>query len=349
MKSCEIGLLGCPRVLACLLLSLLIPGRSVTAQQSEPLSPEAPIALPNIKGRIDHFAVDVKNRRVFVAAVANHSLEILDLNSGQRIGSIPDLPEPQGVFYDPATDRLFVACALDGMVRIFDGKTFRMLTSVKFPDDADNIRYDGHSRQVIVGYAGAKQLRHRQEGSGGLGFIDANGKLSGEITIDAHPESFQIESSGRQIFVNVPDRHEIEVVDAVKRSIVARWPVQSAENNFPMALDETHGLLFVGCWQPPRLLAFDIQTGKQALSAEISGKTDDLFYDSSQSRIYVITSVGFLDVFHMKDPLQLERIARYATPPGTQTGLFVPEWRKLFAAAPQRGGHNAEMLVYDVR
>src|SRR5437870_7872654 len=189
------------------------------------------------------------------------------------------------------------------------------------------------------------QLRKRQEGTGGLGFLDANGKKTGDIVIDAHPESFQLEEAGTRLFVNVPDKNEIEVIDAVKRTVLARWPV-SFQNNFPMALDETHHRLFVGCWMPPRLLVFDTATGKEVASGEIAGPTDDLFYDARRGRVYVLTSQGFLDVFQEKDPDHYERIARYPTPPHTQTGLFVPEWGKLFAAAQQQGEQSAEVRVY---
>jgi hypothetical protein len=216
---------------------------------------------------------------------------------------------------------------------------------VKFPDDADNIRYDPRSNGVIVGYAGAKQLRKREEGSGGLGFIDSSGKKTGEIVVDAHPESFQLEESGSRIFVNVPEKKEIEVIDAAKHSVLARWTV-SAEDNFPMALDEANHRLLLGVWKPPQLLIFDTQTGKQVAAGEISGKTDDLFYDSLRRRVYVLTSVGYLEVFEQKDADHYNRIARYPTPSRSQTGLFVQEWGKLFVAAPAQNDQSAEIRVY---
>src|SRR5215472_12125511 len=249
-------------------------------QEPQVLSLLSRIPLTSVKGRIDHFSVDVKDQRLFVAAVANHTLEVIDVKAGKQVHTITDLAEPQGVFYDASTDRLFVACALDGTVKIFDGTTFNLLTTVKFPDGADNIRYDSRHKSVIVGYAGAKQLRKRAEGTGGLGFLDSNGKKTGDIVIDAHPESFQLEKSGTRLFVNVPDKKEIEVIDAAKRNVLARWPVTSAEDNFPMALDEAHHRLIVGCRTPPQILVFDTETGKQVASGEITGGSDDLFYDS---------------------------------------------------------------------
>ncbi|MGA9510374.1 MAG: WD40 repeat domain-containing protein [Candidatus Sulfotelmatobacter sp.] len=280
-----------------------------------------------------------------MAAVENHTVEIIDLKLRKDVDTLTDLAEPQGVFYEPSTNRLFVACG-DGVTKIFDGTTFEVLKTVKFTDDADNIRYDQRDHQVIVGYAGAKQLRNREEGYGGLGFLDSNGKRTGDIAIDAHPESFQLEKFGSRIFVNVPDRKEIEVIDLVRRGTVVRWPIASGENNFPMALDESHKRLLVGCWTAPRLLVFDTVTGKQTASAEIAGKTDDLFYDAGRARVYVLTSSGFLEVFQQNDPDHYARIAKYTTPSGTQTGLFVPEWGKLFAAVRRRGDQSAEIRVY---
>jgi len=203
--------------LATIVLASLLLLRGPAAGQEPPaLSLETHIPLPNVKGRIDHSSIDVKGQRLFVAAVDNHTLEVVDLKSGRRVHTIADLAEPQGVFYDPSTNRLFVACGLDGVTKVFDGTTFQILATVKFPDDADNIRYDARGKGVIVGYAGAKQLRKRQVGTGGLGFLDANGKKTGDIVIDAHPESFQLEEAGTRLFVNVPDKNEIEIIDAVR-------------------------------------------------------------------------------------------------------------------------------------
>jgi hypothetical protein len=310
------------------------------------LSLKTRIPLPNVNGRIDHFSVDVKGQRLFVSAVANYTLEVIDLRAGRRVRTISDLAEPQGVFFDAATNRLFVACGGDGATKIYDGTTFQLLKTVKFPDDADNVRYDARNKRVMVGYAGAKSLRKRAEGEGALGFLDSNGNEAGEIVLDAHPESFQLEKAGSRVFVNVPEKKEIEVADVDKRTVLGRWPV-SAENNFPMALDEAHHRLLVGTWMPPLLLAFDTETGKQTASAEIDSHTDDLFYDAMRGRIYVLTSAGFIDVFQQKDADHYVRIARYPTPPGTQTGLFVPEWGKLFAGVQGRSGQPSEILVYD--
>ena len=264
-------------IAALLFLNCLAVGQEPTV-----LSLTAHIPLPNVRGRIDHASVDLKGQRLFLAAVANNTLEVIDLKTGQRVRTITDLEEPQGVYYDAGTNRLFVACGGNGVTNVYDGTTFKLIASHKFPDDADNIRYDARTNQVIVGYAGAKQLRKREEGTGGLGFLDTNGKLIREIVIDAHPESFRLEGKGTRLFVNVPDKQEIEVVNLDKSAVVARWPVTASKNNFPMSLDEAHHRLMVGAWVPPRLLVFDTDSGKQVASAEVSGNSDDLFLRCEQ-------------------------------------------------------------------
>jgi len=145
------------------LVPLLALSGLVFGQEPSVLSLKSQIPLPNVNGRIDHMSVDVKGRRLFVAAVENHTLEVIDLKSGQRVHTIAELAEPQGVFYDASTNRVFVACGTDGATKIFDGTTFQVLATVKFPDDADNIRYDARGkRAIVVGGSGlyVKALTH---------------------------------------------------------------------------------------------------------------------------------------------------------------------------------------------
>lgn len=320
-------------IAACLFL-----GVAGEAQGPKPLTPAGRIALPGVNGRIDHFSADIKGQRLFVSALGNHTVEVLDVQAGKRLHTISGLAEPQGVYYDPATNRLFAACAKDGAVKMYDGANLQLLETAKFSEDADNLRYDPRTGRVLVGY-----------GDGALAFLDAGGKKTGEIALDAHPESFQLEKSGTRAFVNVPDRQQIEVVDLAKNAVAAKWPVTSALRNYPMALDEAHHRLLVGCRSPARMLAIDTATGKQTASVEIVGDTDDLFYDAARGRVYVIGGEGFVDVFAQNDADRYTRIAHEATAPGARTGLFVADWGKLFVAVPHRGAQVAEIRVYDAK
>jgi DNA-binding beta-propeller fold protein YncE len=273
-----------------------------------------------------------------MAALGNHTLEVLDVQNGTRLHTTKELAEPQGVLYDPVTNRLFVAGAKDGTTKLFDGGSYKLIETVKFASNVDNVRYDARDRRILVGY-----------GDGALRFLDPNGKRFGEIALDAHPESFQLEHDGTLAFVNVPNREEIEVVDVAKKSVVSKWPVTSALKNFPMALDETDHRLLIGCRAPARMLVIDTESGKQTASVDIVGDTDDLFYDAGRKRVYVIGGQGFVDVFEQKDADRYEHIDHIATAPGARTGLFVPDWRMLFVAVPHRGEQRAEVLVFEAK
>src|SRR5256885_9678166 len=122
-------------------LSALFVSGAVLAQQSPALSPKSPIPLTKVEGRMDHLGIDVKGQRLFATAFDNHTLEVIDLKSGRQVHTIPNLDEPQGAYYDAATNRLFVACGGDGTLKIFDGSTFQLLQTVKLGADADNVRY----------------------------------------------------------------------------------------------------------------------------------------------------------------------------------------------------------------
>jgi sugar lactone lactonase YvrE len=210
------------------LATLLLLSGVIHGQDQQSLSLTSRIELPNVNGRIDHFSADLKGK-LFMSALGNHTVEVLDIDSGKRLRTLTDLAEPQGAYYDPSTNRLFVACAKDGSTKLFDAGIFQLLDTIKFSADADNIRYDARGHRVIVGY-----------GDGALAFLDPNGKKTGEISLEAHPESFQLEKTGTRVFVNVPDQKEIQVADLVKNSLLGKWPVTSALSNFPMALDEGH-------------------------------------------------------------------------------------------------------------
>jgi hypothetical protein len=146
--------------------------------------------------------------------------------------------------------------------------------------------------------------------------------------------------------VNVPDAKQIAVIDREQRAVIARWPMEKFRANFPMALDETGRRLFIGCRQPPRLVVFNTGSGTPAADLEISGDTDDLFFDARRNRLYVSCGEGFLDVIQRHDGDRYERITREPTRAGARTCFYSAELDRLFLAAPQRADRVAELRIY---
>lgn len=318
------------------------------AQSSPPLELKTHIDLANVTRRIDHFGVDLNGHRLFIAAFDNNTVEVVDVPAARQVKSLAGFENPQGTFFDPSTNHLFVSSSNDGTVKIFDGNTFQPLSTVKLSTDTDNIRYDPHSSSIVVGYGGEKFLHGqvvRGGGDGALIFLDSAGKRRAEISLDAHPESFQIEKIGTRAFVNVPDHKEVEVVDVRTHRLVARWPIATCTDNFPMALDEPHHRLFVGCRAPSIMLVFNTQNGKIVATVPIAEHTDDLFYDPSKQRIYVIGERA-VQSLQQKDPDHYDEIGRSPTPTRAHTGLFVPAWGELFVAVSRDGSQDAQVLVF---
>src|SRR5438094_9709235 len=219
------------------------------------------IPLPGVEGRIDHLALDASGERLFVCALGNNSVEVLDLRRGERIHSITGLGAPQGIVYIPDLGRLFVANDKGGIFKIYDAKSFQTVGELNFKDDADNVRYDDATKKIYVGF-----------GSGGIAIVNAaDGKQIGSIKLSAHPEAFELEKNGKRIFVNVPNSRHVAVIDRDRGEVIATWKTDGASANFPMALDETNHRLFVGCRFPSKLVVLNTDSGDIVAKIDISG------------------------------------------------------------------------------
>src|SRR6266853_812286 len=258
---------------------------TVRAQTAAPLKLTQTIALPGVEGRIDHFAFDAAGERLFVCALGNNTVEVLDLRKAERIRSITGLGAPQGIAYIPELARLFIANDKGGICKIYDAKSYQNVGEIDFKDDADNVRYDDSSKRLYVGF-----------GSGGIGIISAQeSKTIGSIKLAAHPEAFELEKQGHRIFVNVPNSRQVAVVDRDKGEVITTWKTNGAFGNFPMALDENNHRLFIGCRMPSKLVVLNTESGDVVTSIGISGDSDDVFYDSKRHRIYATCGAGKID------------------------------------------------------
>ena len=325
------------RYLIPMLLAAALP--YARAAGEAPLELVATIPLDGVKGRIDHLAIDLKGRRLFVAALGNDTLEVVDTQANQRLKSLQGFGEPQGVLYLPDRDRLFVANGSAGRVDILDGTTLAVVKRVTGLEDADNLRYDAAAGKVVVGY-----------GKGALRSLDPlTGAPAGEIALPQHPESFQLEQNGARVFVNVPRAQQVAVLDRRTRAAIAAWEVPGAKANFPMALDEKGRRLFVGARSPAVMLVYDIDTGKVVAKKVIGEDPDDLFFDRERNRIYVVCGTGHVEVFRQDSPDRYTADEQAMTAPWARTGLFVPEERRLYVAAPAVGRWRAQIFVFRAR
>jgi DNA-binding beta-propeller fold protein YncE len=310
--------------------------------ESAPLFLTRIIPIADTPGRFDHMSVDNKRGLIFATVFGNDTVEVLQVERGKRIRTLTGaFNRPQAALYMPDLNRLAVSNSEDGAVKIFDGDSFKLIDTVKFPDDADNLRYDAGAKRVYVGY-----------GDGAIGVFDATtNKRLEDYPLGVHPESFQLEQNGPRIFVNLASVSQVAVIDRQTRKVI-KWRLTEAGTNFPMALDEEHRRLFVAARRPARLLVLDIDTGKTVASLPGASDTDDMWYDATRKRIYIPSGEGFMYCYQQLDADHYKRLAKIPTAIGARTSAYVGQVGKhnsLYLAVPARVFKGAEVWVYETR
>jgi DNA-binding beta-propeller fold protein YncE len=301
------------------------------------------IPTPGVQGRFDHFGFDGKNQ-LFVAALGNNSVEVIDISARVRARSMTGIPNPQGVVYAPDAKKLFVASS-KGTLRIFDGSSFELVKEIDFHGDVDNLRYDAAAHRVYVGYG--------DDETGAIGTVDAltNERLPEEYKLGAHPESFQVESGGPNIYVNLPDLKQIAAINRRTRAI-ARWPM-TLQHNFPMALNEPEHRLLVATHEPPRFAVFDTNTGRAVAELPCVQDADDVYFDSGRKRVYIPGGEGYISVFQEVDADHYQLLAKVPSTLGARTAGYFGKGRKgfdrFFLGVPARADHGAEIWIYTVQ
>ena len=307
---------------------------SARAVERPPLTIEAKIPLGDVRGRIDHLAIDHARQRLLVAEFGNNSISIVDLKEQKVLHRITGLNEPQGVAYVSDGDLIFVSNGGDGSVRTFSGDDFSPRGRIDLGEDADNLRVDQSNNLVFAGF-----------GSGGLAIIDARSpEKVVEIALKGHPEGFELEPSGKRVFVNVPDAREIAIIDRLSNVQTASWKTSEASANFPMAVQQKAPELLTVFRRPPRLAAVDTRSGNVNTGVSTCGDADDVFVDDKRGRAYVSCGDGFIDVFQLDG---LSRINHMPTAIGARTSLYDPDMNRFFLAVNAAHGLAAAIWVYE--
>ncbi len=307
----------------------------VSIAQQPGLVLERTIDLGKVVGRIDHLAIDLARKRLFVAELGNGSVDAVDLETGRVFRRIGGLREPQGIGVAP-DGTVAVASAGDGSVRLFKADDLSPTATVELGEDADNIRLDEAGR-LVVGY-----------GSGGLATLDpATGRKVADIPLPAHPEGFQIDPKQDRIYVNLPTHHQVAVVERSSGKRIANWGLWLAAGNFPMALDGSGGRLFAAYRWPGTIASIDTGSGDVVGKASVCGDADDIFYDAARRRLYASCGGGSIAILDARSGLA--EASQIPTRKGARTSLFVPVLDRLFLAVPAAGELSAEIRVYAPR
>ena len=323
-----------------LLFSIFLGAGSALAQPA-PLVLQQTIPLPGVAGKFDHFAIDLAGQRLFAAATGNHSVEVIDLASGKVEQSITGLGKPHGLAWIDSTHTLSVADGTLAELRQYRGAPLKLAGSIKLSDDADDMVYNGSNRLLFVGHGGSEAAPAR------IAVVDTvDSHLKTNIAVASHPEALEIDPQGQRIFANIADSGEVSVIDGAGNAVTASWKLSGADHNVPLAYDSEDHVLYVACRTPAVLLALDAATGKELSRVSTGEGADDLFYDLSAHRVYVIAGAGEVDVFQADAHAALHSVGKVATVAGAKTALLVPAQSRLYLGVPGGASKPAGIRIY---
>jgi DNA-binding beta-propeller fold protein YncE len=328
-----------------LVLIVICIAFGVHAQTTKPLILVQTITLPPaVKGHFDHFEVDLKGNRLFATPEGYKSVLVFDLKTGKLIHTIGGIGKSHAVLYREDLNRIYVTDGDAGDVKIFDGKSYALLSSVKLLEDADSIGYDSATKYLYVDNGGGDI--HQTYSM--LSVVDTTAaKKVADIKIDGDTlEAMVLEKSGSKIYVNNKAKNQVDVVDREKREVIATWPVTKCKPNVALGFDEANHRLFVAC-RDGQIDVLDTQSGKELTTLPITKGVDDLVYDAASKRIYSAGD-GSVEVYAQTDADNYKLLGKIPTGPLGKTARLVPELHRYFVAVPQNGPKSAEILVFEV-
>jgi DNA-binding beta-propeller fold protein YncE len=328
-----------------LTIVIFVFGVQAQPQNSAPLKPVQTFKLlPEVKGNFDHFAIDVKNNRLFATPEEYKAVLVFDLKSGKLIHTIRGIEKPHAILYREDLNHLYVTDGEAGDLKIFDSTSYALLSTVKLKLDADSIAYDPATQLLYIDNGGGDA----HETFSMISVVDTTaGKKVADIKVDGDTlEAMALEKSSPKLYVNNKAKSQVEVIDRNKREIVASWPVTKGKTNVAIALDEANQRLFVAC-RGGDIVVFDTASGKELTALPITKGVDDVVYDAESRRLYAAAD-GNVDVYEQSDPDHYKLLGKVPTGPVARTALLVPALKRYFVAVPQHGTESAKILVFEV-
>jgi len=330
------------------ILILALCTLTVKAQEKLPLKLIKTTPMPGFTGDFDHFGLDLKGNRLFLAAEVHKTVEVFDLRTGERVHSIEGFGQPLMMVYLPESNHLVVTDGGDSAVQLVDCNNYKIIKTIRLGQGVDHGVLNPVNKYYYVESGG---------GSGApthlLSIIDTKSfRHVGDITglPGSSNEGMVIDRAGKKLYVNLTGTDEVGVIDLDTRRLVARWPLPDAHEAHAIVLDEPNHRLFTATRKPAQFIVFDTDTGKVVTSLPCVGVNSDMSLDVSRKRIYV-TGSETASVFEQRDADHYEHIAEVPTAYRAKSSIFVPDLKRLYVAASGKGKPDAKLAlqIYEVQ
>lgn len=294
----------------------------------------------------DHMAADLRGGRLFATPQAAHEVAVLDIKTSSVITLIKDIGNPHGVFYSPQFNRLFVTDGTAGDVKVFDGSKFTLETSIPAAG-ADSLAYDPSTKLLYAVYGGDDAgMKHVS-----LAVIDtATSRKIADIAVDAMSlEGPVVDPASHRLYVELPDKNAVAVVDLTARRVIATWPIEHSRHNMATAVDPEHHLLYVGCRDGDMrgsIAVLELSTGRLVKRLPIGGWVDSMDYDAHRHRIYLSSGTGYLEAYQVLPGGVFRQLQPAETAVMAKTSMYSPQLDREFVSVPHLGDTLAKILVF---
>lgn len=332
----------------CMMIILVLCVLAAKAQEKLPLKLIMTTPMPGFTGDFDHFGLDLKGNRLFLASEDQKTVEVFDLPTGDRIHSIAGFGHPLTMAYLPESDRLIVTNGDTDDVALVDCKEYRIINTLKLGKGVDHGVLNPINKYFYVENGGGTEGKMHV-----LTIIDTKSfKKVGEVAGlpgDSN-EGMVIDREGKKLYVNLTGSDEVGVIDLNSRQLIARWPLPNAHVAHAIALDEPNHRLFTATRNPPQFIVFNTETGKVVTSLPCVGVNSDMSFDVARKRIYV-TGSDTASVFEQRDADHYAHIAEVPTAYRAKSSIFVPTLKRLYVAVSSKGKPDAKMAmqIYEVQ
>jgi DNA-binding beta-propeller fold protein YncE len=320
----------------------------VKAQAKPPLKLITTTPMPGFTGDFDHFGLDRKGNRLFLAAEEHKTVEVFDLRTGARTHSIEGFAHPLMMVYLPESNQLVVTDGDDNAVHLVDCKKYKIIKTIKLGQGVDHGVFNPVNKYYYVESGGGSSSPTHV-----LSIIDTKSfKHVGDV--DGLPgssnEGMVVDRAGKKLYVNLTGTDEVGVIDLDARQLVAKWPLPDAHEAHAIILDEPNHRLFTVARKPAQFIVFDTDTGKVVTSLPCVGVNSDMSFDVSRKRLYVTGSEA-ASVFEQRDADHYEHIADVPTAYRAKSSIFVPDLKRLYVAASGKGKPDAKLSlqIYEVQ
>jgi DNA-binding beta-propeller fold protein YncE len=332
------------RSLKICMMAMALCALTVRGQEKLPLKLVATVSMPGFTGDFDHFGLDLKGNRLFLASEVQKTVEVFDLRTGERLHSIPGFGQPLTMAYLPESNSLIVTDGGDtDAVEMVDCKEYKIIKTLKLGPGVDHSAYNPHNKYFYVENGGVPEAKTHV-----LSIIDTQSfKQVGEIAGlpgDSN-EGMVIDREGKKLYVNLTGTDEVGVIDLGTLKVIGKWPLPSdAHVAHAITLDEPNHRLFTATRKPGQFIVFNTDTGKVVTALPCVGMNSDMWLDAGRKQIY-ITGSETASVIEQLDADHYVHVAEVPTAYRAKSSIFVPELKRLYVADSGKGKPDAKLAL----